>query len=433
MKTHFKLLYISLSLLIGLTACKKNDTSVFNKTPNQREAEALKNYETLIAGAPYGWKATLFPAGGGAYSFSMKFDSSGHVNMLSDLDFTKSTTSQQSSYRLRGQMAPSLLFDTYSYIHLLSDPTPSVNGGAVGVGYTSDFEFAFDKVTGDSVTLIGNKNGSKLTLVKASSQENYGAFVKLNATFFASFNQIRTYFKRTTINGTDCDVHIDPQLRQITLTYISQNNSTSVSSPFYIDESANLIFLTPVTIGSATLTAIKSIKFDQTNRVFTGTINSNAMQIKEAIAPLKYDLTAVSAFTVNLHPDSHFKDAWVSDNGFTVDNKIDGFGVNAIPGLDYILYYPLTTTKENGTKIGFYSNAAGFFPYGPEIIPSVSNGIISFTFWGSYGTPPAAIAFAVNSTTTKFIDPKGFYVIATGSNTYDLVSVADARAWISFY
>ena len=436
MKKYIYQGYLLLLLLItGLSACKKSDSDKFDKTPGQRSTEALNKYQTQLTSAPNGWKAILYPSAGGVYLFSIKFAANDRTTMLSDIDSTKSTTPLESGYIIKQLQAPSLVFDTYSYIHLLSDPDPNVQSGQAGVGYSSDFEFSFDKVGSDTITLIGNRNGSKLTLIKAATAAEYTSFTTATTSVFTSLNVVRTYFKRVTIGTTVCEVNIDKTNKILNLSYLDNGtNLKTVSSGFYVDGSTNvMVLINPVTIGATTITTIKTITGDSGTHTVNATINGTAMQIKEAIAPLKYDLTAVSAFTVSFHPASHYNNAWVSNNGFTVDNKIDAYGVRAIPGLDYVLYYPLTTTKEKGTKIGFYSNADGFFPYGPEIISSVSNGIISFKYWGSYGNPPAAIAPAVNSTTNKFLDPNGFYVIQTSPKTYDLVNATDARAWISFY
>jgi len=197
MKKYIYPAYLLILLLItGLSACKKNDPDYFGKTPTERSTEALSKYQAQLTGATNGWKAILYPNGGGVYLFSIKFGADNKVAMLSDIDAETSTTSNESAYSIKQLQAPSLVFDTYSYIHLLSDPDPNVFGGNSGAGYSSDFEFSFDKMSGDTVTLIGNKNGSKLTLVKAATAAEYTSFTTGTTVVFTTLSALRTYFKR---------------------------------------------------------------------------------------------------------------------------------------------------------------------------------------------------------------------------------------------
>jgi hypothetical protein len=74
--------------------------------------------------------------------------------MLSDFNETTATVLKESSYRLKALQQPTLIFDTYSYLHLLSDPDPNVAGGIAGKGYNSDFEFAYDPTIAQADTII---------------------------------------------------------------------------------------------------------------------------------------------------------------------------------------------------------------------------------------------------------------------------------------
>jgi hypothetical protein len=422
------LLYLLL-LTTVFTACKKDKIDPpAGERPEERATAAVKAYKDLLVGNTNGWKAYLFPAGGGVNLFSMKFTDKNRVTMLSDINTTTNTTSLESSYMLKQQLSPSLLFDTYSYIHLLADPDPSVNGGAAGAGSYSDFEFFVDKVVGDTVKLYGNRLGSALLLVKATSAADYESFTKGTADVLNKFSQLRTYFKRVTIGGIDCEFKFDAKTKVLNFSYLDNGNLVSTSAAFYVDGSTStMVFSNPVTIGTTKITDIKAITFDATNRVIGGTINGTAVQFKEAIAPLKYDLTAAATF-YNQPPNGSY---WSSNDGFTVDNVIDAYKVKTIPNFGFLLFYP----KYNAaySRLGFISNNT-YQPYGPAPVASFpANGRIVFTNFGSFGTPPAALAPVVTATSNKFFDTGGFYVIKTGFNKYDLVSATDARAWVSFY
>ncbi|NOW93571.1 DUF4302 domain-containing protein [Mucilaginibacter sp. SG564] len=433
MKKYTYPAYLLLLLITSLSACKKNDPDYFGKTPTERSTEALSKYQTQLTSAPNGWKAILYPNGGGVYLFSIKFGADNRVSMLSDIDEETSTTPNESAYSLKQLQAPSLLFDTYSYIHLLSDPDPNVLGGDSGIGYSSDFEFSFDKMSGDTITLIGNKKGSKLTLVKAKTTAEYTSFTTGTTAVFTTLNAVRTYFKRVTIGTTACELNIDKGNKILSLSYLEGGtNLKTVSSGFYIDGSTNSIILgTPLLIDKTSITSIGKIAGDTTSHTVSLTVNGSATQVKEAITPLKYDLTAAKAFHNNPANSNTY---WESNTGFTVDNVVDAFNLRSIfSEFVYRLYsFDQGTTYD---RLGFFTDN-GYSAGDPAVIAKFpASGTIVFTYFGSFNGAalPASAKPIVTATTNKFLDPNGFYVIQTGAKTYDLVNATNARAWMSFY
>ncbi|VTP96802.1 DUF4302 domain-containing protein [Sphingobacterium daejeonense] len=77
----------------------------------------------------------------------------------------------ESSYRIAADQVLSLYFDTYSFIHILSDPDDFVNGGFRGAGLISDFEFSILDFKSDTIKLKGNHNGSELILIRANKNQ----------------------------------------------------------------------------------------------------------------------------------------------------------------------------------------------------------------------------------------------------------------------
>ncbi|PWG80239.1 hypothetical protein DDR33_13690 [Pararcticibacter amylolyticus] len=167
-----RLLWFCMAIAFGLTACKKDDVDLaFGEKPEVRVEKALQQYKSELVSSENGWVATLYPAGGGGYNFYIDFEENDRVSMFADIASSTAGAAYGSTYRLKAAMVPSLYFDTYSYIHILADPDPSVYGGTRGWGVFSDFEFAFSSVKGDSIELKGNLSGSKLILVKASKAQ----------------------------------------------------------------------------------------------------------------------------------------------------------------------------------------------------------------------------------------------------------------------
>src|SRR4051812_12260494 len=136
-----KIFIYTIVVIIGFSGCNKKEDTVFDKSIDVRLNEKLAADQKALTGAPYGWKGLIYPAGlkGGVVAFYFKFDTSNRVEMFSDFDPASAITPMTASYRLKALQQPSLLFDTYSYVHVLADPDGSVNGGDYGGGLGSDF------------------------------------------------------------------------------------------------------------------------------------------------------------------------------------------------------------------------------------------------------------------------------------------------------
>ncbi|MBC8987104.1 DUF4302 domain-containing protein [Pedobacter sp. N36a] len=164
------LLYIVLLSAGFITGCKKDENPILDD-PDQRVAAALVEHQAELLSAENGWKGTIYPKLGKGFSFYFKFDKEGKVKMLSDFNTTTAVTLQESTYRLKALQFPTLMFDTYNYIHLPADPNGSISGGTNGKGLTSDFEFAFDGIIGDTLKMRGIVNGNLMNMVKLSGLE----------------------------------------------------------------------------------------------------------------------------------------------------------------------------------------------------------------------------------------------------------------------
>lgn len=200
------------SLLIIVASCKKvDDSSVFTQSADQRLNAALAKDQAKLSGAQYGWKAVVRTNAGGNFTFYFTFNDSNRVKMLSSFDSASAVTLKESSFRLKALQQPSLLFDTYSYLHVLADPNPAAAGGAAGAGLQSDFEFYFDDAnsTDDKIELVGRFNGTKTTLTRATQAER-DAFLNGELARGLVINKIVNYYKRIHIGNTDSvDAFVD--------------------------------------------------------------------------------------------------------------------------------------------------------------------------------------------------------------------------------
>lgn len=163
------IIYICISFLF-LTACSKKEMEP-REDPDARLTGILTDYKETLTDAEHGWIGTIFPGAGGGYSFFINFSKNDRLQMLGDFNKETATILSESSYRLKALQRPTLIFDTYNYLHLIHDPDTEISGGDRGQGLMSDFEFAFVEVEKDKILLNGTFNKNKMILRAASSAE----------------------------------------------------------------------------------------------------------------------------------------------------------------------------------------------------------------------------------------------------------------------
>lgn len=191
MKKIFYLLFFTLVILAG---CKKSSfESVFDKTPEERMADAISQLNTTLTSAPNGWVATLPTSAGGGFGFYMNFDADQKVSMFSDITDAGATTAATSTYRVTTGLGAMLAFDTYNFISMLQDPKASVLGGVQGSGFSSDVEFTYVRSTTDSLIMVGRQFRQPLVMVKATAAQKasyiaggYKTAIDKTKSFFAA-------------------------------------------------------------------------------------------------------------------------------------------------------------------------------------------------------------------------------------------------------
>ena len=175
------LIYYILAGVFLMQGCTKKTDALFDKTVDERLAETLTNYQNYLTAAP-GWKLFVYPQGLkaqginlGGLTYYLKFTNTNRVTMVSDFLTDIAAIPKESGYRLKALQRPSLIFDTYSYMHIPADPDPNVSfspTGRGGDGYGTDFNFSFTTIAPkDTMVLEGNFNKSAAVLVKATQAE----------------------------------------------------------------------------------------------------------------------------------------------------------------------------------------------------------------------------------------------------------------------
>jgi hypothetical protein len=431
------LAYIVLLLAIA-SSCRKQDDHLFSESPDERLAKKLSSYQEQLSGAVYGWKMVILPAGGGAYGFYVRFNNENRVQMVSDFDSASAVTLKESSYRLKALQQPSLIFDTYSYVHVLSDPDPNVNGGDAGAGLRSDFEFYFNDSSGvDTIQLTGRFNGSKAILTKATQQE-------AEAYTDGEFNidlvnenlaKILQYFKRLTIGSNTYDININPLTKTVIFTWADANGNIRTFTTAFYFTLTGMGFQYPFVIDGSVITGFSDISWTNATSTINLTAGNTPATIKGAVKPLVIDLNGPRRWWQSaVDADAY----WASLDGFHVNGADDAYGVTAIPKYAFMIFWP-----RYGTSGGINYDLTGFVTDEPDGLslnfgaatrpPNfTSDGRIIFTNLGTLGEVPPEAEAAFNATADKFGQSSGFYLVQTSDGSYDMVSASDAKSWVTW-
>ncbi|WP_159451679.1 DUF4302 domain-containing protein [Pedobacter africanus] len=276
------LTYAILIATMFVSGCKKNNDPVFEDPDTRLSAELAKDQALLLSAAD-GWLATIYPKGGKGFSFYLKFTAEGKVNMLSDFNTASAATLKESTYRLKALQRPTLIFDTYSYIHLPADPDATISGGSASTatGLASDFEFAFTEVVGDTVKFEGtfNKNAMKMVkLSNAAAQSILGGGIK-------------TIIDDATVAVTGKILYVMLDNKQVPVSLSIPGKSTSIggqSSSAYAFVLDGLELKTPLKYGSYTFT---KVYWEPTDKYFYLLNGTTRIRIEISPAPLPLETT----------------------------------------------------------------------------------------------------------------------------------------------
>lgn len=420
-----------LPLVLLITACGK-DEAVFNQTPDERINKTLSDYQSALVSSPTGWKAVITPGSGGIFHFYFRFNNENRVFMFSDFDTATSKHQKESSYRLKALQQPTLIFDTYSYLHLLSDPDATVNGGDYGAGLYSDFEFSLDGLYTDSIILTGKMNKTRLKLERASQQEldEWQNGVWADAVSFINVTKIQNYFKRLTLGGVEYEIFVDPASRTVTLQWLSGGTVKQFSTAYYFN-AGGVVFDTPLVNGSQTVNGFTDVSWSEATQSLNLKSGNSTGSIAGAVMPLKVDINAPQRWWQTAVNNESY---WESYAGFHVNGVDDAFGINSMGRFYSLIYWP-EYDPGNDLFAPVFINAAGTgleLQYGaaPDTPEFTADGKIVFSLLGAYGTYPSSGPAA--QSLLKLLIPQGFYLIQTSSTSYDMVSADDAKTWITW-
>lgn len=319
-----KYLIVIAGIVTMMSACKKKTDPVFDQSPDERLATVMNAFQDKLVKQTDGWKVLVSPLTPGTYPFYMKFTNSNRVTMLSDISDSTAGVPRESSYRLKALQQPTIIFDTYNYLHILMDPTPAIAGADYGVGLASDIEYYLPTAliaalqgnkpdTINTMTLKGRYNGAGIVFTKASSAEaaSYTAGnwknLRVAVNNYVSANRHRLYLDFG--DGIKVLVTIDQTNRTVSFFWIKNGTPFSFNTSFYFTLDG-LQLATPFNYNSTTV--ISKITWDNVKLTGTGTGPAMPIQIGATDAYPLHVLLGTTITGINLPAVTSFP-GWSDD------------------------------------------------------------------------------------------------------------------------
>ncbi|WP_406824189.1 DUF4302 domain-containing protein [Pedobacter sp. KACC 23697] len=390
-----KILLYSLLSLTLFAACKKEEVLVDGQRPEERITEAVTKYTNALTGSTTGWKAFLYPDGGGGYSFYLNFSKDNKVTMYADLDIDPAQTSKESTYKVRALQNPTLSFDTYSYMHILADPNPATFGGAAGWGVYSDFEFTFDKLSGDSIMLTGKLLKSKLILVKASQaeQKSYNEKGLLNS-IMAQVNYLDAnpnLYIQPDDSGTRIQTSFDYNNKIFSLVW-EENGEVQTTSTGFAFTLTGIVLKEPLIYKGK---SFSEFTWDTAKQVYFTMVNGTRIEIKTSVTPILplHTILGVQYSTITA-PNAATYPGWSTD--FQTRRAAAAAAMLAGPyglRLDRMAFKFNSIQKTMVLTVDIYQGTSRFVGDFPYTYTKTTAGVFKFTA----GTPTGNAALIVGN------------------------------------
>lgn len=432
MKITFNILHL-IFILLFFSCSRVTNFDVYDR-PDQKLNAAIHTYGQMLSSAQNGWIGYLFPAGGGGVTFKFKFDKNQRVQTYATLNAASASNSKESAYSLRSPQLVSLYFDTYSYLHELADPAVTTYGGKLGEGAGADIEFAFVKVSPDTIWLKGNSKGSDLLLVRATKEQD-SSYIKKTFDFVQGLSKIDRfayYHKKFVFQGQDYEFLINTRKSTIGFNYVEKGEVKNFFTE-YVPTETGIVLRKPFEHDAVSITHFDTIAIDVKAGVMSTKINGkDLIEIKQQQTPVHIDVDAPKRMYTLYNYE------FTSPTGFNIDGVEDSLKLKSEPTLLGI-YYKMRYYIDNYDVLRFnYRDTAGVVrDYMPTFKTSISTPHV-LTFTGNYinGTSPgdkATLSKKILEAQKLLIDPEGYYVYQNGERFFDLVSKKDSKTWIRFY
>lgn len=275
-------LFLCVAACSFLSSCK-NETDIYMENPDKRIHAKMQEYTDLLTDAPNGWIAEINTQLGGIHTLWMDFTADSRVTMMFDyVEYYRElkSSSFESSYALKPLQAPTLSFDTYSFLSIFADPNQLMNGaGQAGTGLGADYEYEIVSYKNDQFVLKGRKNKMDATLTKATAEEKEailkGALMENQDQAPIYQNQYLTF----SYKGKSYDFVSNGRKTGFLSAYNGTADLQAEGSK--IDLDGNIVMMKPLL-----LDGYEIYQFNKTAKGYTTQIGNDVLEIKGGTSPI---------------------------------------------------------------------------------------------------------------------------------------------------
>lgn len=240
-------------LLVGLVSCKEDEVNLFEKTADERAAEAIANLKADLVAPANGWRIKYKPQeGSGEFYVLMDFNENDKVTIKTDLGAENGQYFEQTiPYRIDNSLGLELILETYSFFSFLFEQQ--------GATFGAEYEFNFVNKTPDGALVFNSKTDlSTPTIIlfeEASPTDESLLGVTVGANLHTMANDLDKFISSFNLVYENKDlvlyVSMDEPSRTLTITSASlKSNTQSVQrinfSTGYLIEGNEIIFAEPL-------------------------------------------------------------------------------------------------------------------------------------------------------------------------------------------
>jgi hypothetical protein len=243
----------TIALIVALVSCEEDETLIFEKTADERAAEAIANLKQELIAPTNGWRIRYTPQeGAGSYHVLLDFEEDNKVTIQSDLGADDGAYFEQTiSYRIDNSLGLELILENYSFFSFLFELDQATFG--------AEYEFNFVNKTPDNALVFRSKSDVSTPDVivfeeaDAGDKSLLGTAVSLNLNTLSEDFDKFTSSVRMIYQNKDLALYIslDALRRTFTVTSASLKSDTqsvqsiNFSTP-YLLQGNSIIFETPL-------------------------------------------------------------------------------------------------------------------------------------------------------------------------------------------
>lgn len=423
-----KILY-AIAIVMTVVSCGEDEDLIFEKTADERVAEAISNLKQDLVAPANGWKIRYTPQeGAGSYHVLLDFDENDRVTIRTDLGAREGEFFEQTiTYRIDNSLGLELIFANYSFFSFLFE----LDGATFG----AEYEFNFVNKTPDNALVFQSKSDVSTPDIIVFEQASADDAGLLGTTLAGNLNTLAADLDKFTsslrLSYDDRDlilyIALDELRRTLTITSASQKSSAaniqSVNfTTAYIIEGNAIVFDEPlertllgqaISLTSLQLNAITESQLNicaepLTLHQYTGVTSSGDNIVLET------SLVDVSGTSFVQRSDFYFSPlVYIFDNGESVNERI---AADIAGALELHMYYGYDLGGGNLLYgIGFViRNLDGSITFAlREFTPVLNDNNLVFNF------EPEITLFG-NRQTDANINNINIYLdaLAQGDNTY---------------